>query len=53
MVQFIKENALWLCPIIVAIIGGLFSLIKKSKGKSNKQTVKNVMNSSITIHNNQ
>lgn len=53
MIQFLKENALWLSPIVVAIIGGLFSLIKKSKGKINKQTIKNVNNSSITINNNQ
>ena len=53
MIQFLKENALWFSPIVVAIIGGLFSLIKKSKEKTNKQNVKNVNNSSITSNNNQ
>ena len=51
MIQFLKENALWFSPIVIAIIGGFFSLIKKSKGKNNKQNVKNVNNSNITINN--
>lgn len=53
MIQFLKENALWLSPIIVAIIGGIFSLMKKNTRKSNKQTAKNVKDSNITFNNNQ
>ena len=41
-----KDNALWLTPVLVAIVSGIFYLIKKG-GKSNKQTIKNVKESTI------
>jgi len=48
MLQFIKENAVWLVPIIVALIGGIFALLKsRSKTSALKQKAKNVKNSTI------
>ena len=46
MIDFIKDNALWLTPVLVAIVSGVFYLIKKS-GQSNKQTIKNVKDSTV------
>lgn len=45
MIDFIKDNNEWLVPIIIAVIGGIFTLGKKNGG--NRQTIKNVKNSNI------
>lgn len=42
----LKDNAVWLTPVLVAVVSGFFYLIKKG-GKSNKQTIKNVKDSTI------
>ncbi len=44
--NYIIENAEWLTPIIVAIIGGIFALFKKSSN-SNKQIAKDIHNSQV------
>lgn len=57
--DFLKDNSVWITPLLVAIVGGvisgifylikisgIFYLIKKG-GKSNKQTIKDVHNSTI------
>ena len=46
MIEFMKENAVWLTPVLVAIVSGIFYLVKKG-GNSNKQTIKNVKDSTI------
>ena len=46
MMDFLKDNAIWLTPVLVAIVSGVFYLIKKG-GKSNKQTIQNVNDSTI------
>ncbi len=46
MIDFLKDNAVWLTPVLVAVVSGIFYLIKKG-GKSNKQTIKNVKDSTI------
>ena len=50
MTEFIRENADWLIPVIVAIVGGvisgIFYLLKKV-GNHQKQVIKNVKNSNI------
>lgn len=46
MEEFIKDNAEWLTPILVAIVSGVFYLLKKG-GSRNNQTVKNVTNCHI------
>lgn len=46
MIEFINENAVWLTPLMVAIVSGIFYLIKKG-GVNKKQTIKNVKNSQI------
>lgn len=53
MWQFIRENAVWITPVLVALVGGFFRLMsKKGKGgDKNKQEVKNVKDS-IVIQNN-
>ncbi len=48
IIQFIKDNAVWVVPIIIAFIGGLFALIKRQTTSSIRQNVKNVDNSNIT-----
>lgn len=52
--DFFRENSIWLTPVLVAIAGGVvsgfFYLLKKG-GNSNKQTIKNVHNSSINQSN--
>ena len=47
MFIFMKENTIWIIPIIIAVIGGIFSLIKKT-GTSTRQNISNVHNSKIT-----
>ena len=48
--DFLKDKTEWITPLLVAIVGGVISgnyhLIKKG-GKSNKQTIKDVQNSTI------
>lgn len=48
--DFLKDNSVWITLLLVAIVGGIISgifyLIKKG-GKSNKQTIKDVHNSTI------
>lgn len=44
---FLKENAIWIVPITVVIIKGIFTLIKKTNTRT-KQEIKNVQNSKIT-----
>lgn len=46
MIDFLKNNAVWLTPVLVAVVSGVFYLIKKG-GKSNKQTIKDVKDSTI------
>ncbi len=43
MLEFIKDNASWLTPILVAVVSGIFYLLKKG----NSQSVNNVSNSEI------
>lgn len=45
MIEFIKDNAVWLTPVLVAVVSGIFYLLKK--GSQNKQTISNVSNSHI------
>lgn len=47
MIEFIRNNAVWLTPLMVAIVSGIFYVIKKG-GVNKKQTIKNVKNSQIT-----
>lgn len=56
MIRFVNDNAAWLVPVAVAVIGGIFALFKK-KPKNNKQIVKdlnnsNINNSNVNINNN-
>lgn len=48
--EFLKDNSVWITPLLVAIAGsiisGIFYLIKKG-GNHNKQSIKNVHNSNI------
>lgn len=48
--EFLKDNSVWITPLLVAIAGGIISgifyLLKKG-GNHNKQSIKNVHNSSI------
>lgn len=46
MIEFIKSNAVWLTPLMVAVVSGIFYLIKRG-GVNKKQTVKNSRNSHI------
>ena len=46
MIEFIRNNAVWLTPLMVAIVSGVFYLIKRG-GVNKKQTIKNVRNSQI------
>lgn len=52
MLGFIRDNADWLVPIIVAVIAGVFGLFAYS-GSKNRQKVKNIKNSTITQNNEQ
>lgn len=48
--EFLKDNSVWITPLLVAIAGGIISgifyLIKKGENH-NKQSIKNVHNSNI------
>lgn len=48
--EFLKDNSVWITPLLVAIAGGIISgifyLVKKG-GNHNKQSIKNVHNSNI------
>ncbi len=43
MIEIIKDNASWLTPVFVAIVSGVFYLLKKG----NSQSINNVSNSHI------
>ena len=45
MIEFMKDNAVWLTPVLVAIVSGVFYLLKK--GSKNSQSLSNVSNSHI------
>lgn len=45
MIEFMKDNAVWLTPVLVAVVSGVFYLLKK--GSQNKQNISNVSNSHI------
>ena len=50
VLTFIKENATWLVPICVAIIAGIFTLLKKNKDTQRihtSQKIKNCNNNTI------
>lgn len=53
MWQFIRENAVWITPVLVAVVSGSFGLMSKKgkEGGKNRQEVKNVKDS-IVIQNN-
>lgn len=48
--EFLKDNSVWITPLLVAIAGGIISgifyLLKKG-GNHNKQSIKNIHNSNI------
>lgn len=46
MKQFIADYAVILVPVAVAIVTGIFYLIKKS-GNHNNQRIKNISNSNV------
>ena len=53
MWEFVRENAVWVTPVLVAIVSGMFLLLSK-KGRTyrkNKQVVKDVHNSTIIQNN--
>ena len=52
MWTFIKANADWLVPIIIAVITGVLGLFAFSGSKS-RQKIKNIKNSTITQNNEQ
>jgi len=41
-----KDNAVWLTPVLVAVVSGVFYLIKRGEQK-NKQSIKKVSDSTI------
>lgn len=43
MKEFITDNAVWLTPVLVAIVSGFFYLLKKG----NSQSINNVSNSHV------
>ena len=45
MIEIIKENSVWLTPVLGAVVSGIFYLLKR--GSQNKQNVSNVTNSRI------
>lgn len=45
MIEIIKENSVWLTPVLVAVVSGIFYLLKR--GSQNKQNISNVTNSRI------
>lgn len=46
MSEFMKDNAVWLTPVLVAVVSGVFYLIKRG-GQNNKQSIKKVSDSTI------
>lgn len=46
MIEFIKDNAVWLTPLFVAVISGIFYLMKKG-GISVRQTASDVHDSQV------
>ena len=46
MSEFMKDNAVWLTPVLVAVVSGVFYLIKRG-GQKNKQSIKKVSDSTI------
>lgn len=46
MSEFLKNNAVWLTPVLVAVVSGVFYLIKRG-GQKNKQSIKKVSDSTI------
>ena len=46
MTEYIRENAVWITPTLVAIVSGVFYLLKRG-GNHQKQEIKNVKNSNI------
>ena len=45
MLEIIKDNAAWLTPVLVAVVSGIFYLLKK--GSQNEQNISNVSNSHV------
>ena len=45
MIELMKDNAVWLTPVLVAVVTGFFYLLKK--GSKNSQSISNVSNSHI------
>lgn len=48
--EFLKDNSVWITPLLVAIAGGIISgifYLIKNGGNHNKQSIKNVHNSNI------
>lgn len=45
MIEFMKDNSVWLTPVLVAVVSGVFYLLKK--GSQNKQNISNVSNSNV------
>lgn len=43
MMELLKDNAVWLTPVLVAIVSGVFYLLKKG----NSQSINNVSNSHV------
>ena len=43
MIEFLNNNAAWLTPVLVAVVSGVFYLLKKG----NSQSINNVSNSHI------
>ncbi len=41
--ELLKDNAVWLTPVLVAIVSGVFYLLKKG----NSQSINNVSNSHV------
>ena len=43
MMELLKDNAVWLTPVLVAIVSGVFYLLKNG----NSQSINNVSNSHV------
>ena len=43
MIEFLNNNAAWLTPVLVAVVSGVFYLLKKGSS----QSINNVSNSHI------
>lgn len=46
MLKAITDNAIWLTPVLVAIVSGVFYLLKKG-GNHNKQKIGNVSGGNV------